>query len=411
MNRLSGMALGLMACVAAALVLAACQKPEQEPVVAETETAELVAEPGQDAADPYLWLEDVLGEKSLEWVRAENARTLEVLQSDPRFDDVEARALGIYNATDKIVYADRFGDEMHDFWRDDVNVRGVWRKTSVDAYTSGSPIWETVLDIDALAQAEGRNWVYKDRDCLVSAGRCLVHLSDGGTDSIVLREFYMQDGGFVEGGFESPNAKQWVAWLDQDTLMIATGFGPETINTSGYPRQIRLWTRGTPLSEARLLFEGPADDAFAFPVVHRRQDGTHALVQQGPDFFSQTLRLLNQDESLTRLALPDDVSLQGFMGQTMIFSLRSDWEVAGQVFPAGSVVSAHVGDLADGAPQASLQIVYAPDAISSVDSVTIARDRVYIALLSNVTGRLIAAEPSERDWKDDTPRVQKSATG
>ena len=196
----------------AALLTSACDTGGREPAQTEThadggdsgmETAVL----RETATDPYLWLEDILGEKSLDWVRAENARTVSVLQADPRFEAVESRALGIYNATDRIVYAERMGDEMHDLWRDETNVRGVWRKTSVDAYAAGSPIWETVLDIDALAKAEDRNWVYKGRSCLMSAGRCMVRLSDGGTDSVVLREFDVAGKRFVEGGFESPNSK------------------------------------------------------------------------------------------------------------------------------------------------------------------------------------------------------------
>jgi prolyl oligopeptidase len=382
----------------AAVSLGACDTTEREPVKVHSPVAAETEVIVTESTDPYLWLEDVLGEKSLDWVRAENARSLGVLQADPRFETAEARALGIYNATDKLVYADRMGDEMHDFWRDENNVRGVWRKTSVDAYASGSPIWETVLDVDALAEAEGRNWVYKGRNCLISAGRCVVSLSDGGTDSVILREFDLANMQFVEGGFESPNAKQWVDWLNADTLMIATDFGPDSINTSGYPRQIRLWNRGTQLSEARQVFEGPATDAFEFPLVSHRDDGTHALVMQGPDFFTQTLYLLNENETLTPLLLPQDVSMQGFMDDRLIVSLRSDWVVGDETVVSGSVVAINIADLVSGTPEASLQVVYAPDAVSSVQSVTVTRDRIYIALLSNVTGRLLTAMPGGEAW-------------
>jgi len=389
--------------VLALLGLSACDGGTPQAVPPESSAIAGVEASGADPAnpapeDPYLWLEDVQGEQALAWVRAENARTLGVLEADPRFDRIEARALGIYNATDKIVYADRMGAEMHDFWRDETNVRGVWRRTSVEAYASGAPIWETVLDIDALAEAEGRNWVYKGRECIASAQRCLVQLSDGGTDSVVLREFDIANKRFVEGGFESPDAKQWAAWLDADTLMLATDFGPGTMNTSGYPRQVRLWPRGAPLHEARLLFEGPDSDAFEFPVVSRRDDGTHALVLQGPDFFTQTLHLVNGDETLTRLPLPRDVSLEGFLGDRLLASLRSDWTVGGMTFASGSVVSVKVGDLVRGAPEASLQTIYAPDPASSVEDVTVTRDRVYLALLTNVTGRLLVASPALDGW-------------
>lgn len=384
------------------LLLGACGKSDSEAVKVEiTKTEPLpdaVETTVEVAADPYLWLEDVLGDESLEWVRTENARTLEALESDPRFGQLEGRALGIYNATDKIVYASRYGDEMHDMWRDEENVRGVWRKTSVEAYATGNPIWETVLDIDALARHEDMNWVYKGRDCLVSAGRCMVRLSDGGTDSMVLREFDVSKQRFTEGGFETPDAKQWVDWLDEDTLMIATDFGPESINTSGYPRQVRLWDRGTSLSDARLLFEGPASDAFEIPSVSHRDDGTHALVQQGPDFFTQTLHLLAADETLHALPLPRDVSFQGFMGDQLIALLRSDWAVGEVTASAGSVISVQLDDLVNGTPQASLKTVFAPDAVSSAESVTVTRDRIYVALLSNVTGELIMASEIDGAW-------------
>lgn len=213
-----------LACVFATMfLLGACGK--QEPETVEVEVMASQVNPAE--SDPYIWMEEVLGDEALDWVEAENARTLGVLESDPRFRQVEERALGIYNATDKIVYADRHGDEMHDLWRDEDNVRGVWRKTSVEAYAAGNPIWETVLDIDALAEHEGRNWVYKGRTCLMSAGRCLVSLSDGGTDSVEMREFDVNKRQFVEGGFTLPDAKQSAAWVDQDTLMIASDFGPE----------------------------------------------------------------------------------------------------------------------------------------------------------------------------------------
>jgi len=389
--------------VAVVLILSACQSSETDPVIAEMQKTEMqTTEPGQSAddpdADPYLWLEEVLGEKSLDWVRAENERTLSVLESDPRFHELEAQALAIYNATDKIVYADRYGDEMHDLWRDEKNVRGVWRRTSVEAYAAGAPIWETVLDIDALAAREGRNWVYKGRTCLMSAGRCIVQLSDGGTDSVVLREFNVETGQFVEGGFESPNSKQWVSWMDENTLMIATGFGNETYNTSGYPRQIRLWDRDTPLEQARLLFEGPASDALESPLVSHRDDGTHAMVMQVPDFFTERLHLVNENESLSTLTLPEDIAFQGFIGDRLIALLRSNWIVGAETVPAGSVVSANLQDLVDGRPQASLRTVYTPDDISSVQTVTVTKDRVYLTVLSNVTGRLLKASIRDNDW-------------
>ena len=402
MNNISRLTISI---VIAALITG-CQPADTE--VAETDASE--AEPeaialesavetaGETDKDPHLWLEEVLGEEALDWVKAENARTLEVLEADARFGNLQDRALSIYNATDKIVYADRFGDEMHDLWRDETNVRGVWRKTSVDAYADGAPIWETVLDIDTLAAAEDRNWVYKGRTCMMSANRCLVQLSDGGTDSVVLREFNTKTGQFVEGGFETPNSKQWASWFDEDHLLLATEFGEDSMNTSGYPRQIRLWERGTPLEEAQLIFEGPESDAIEFPLISRRDDGTHAFVLQIPAFFTETLHLIQEDLSLKTLQLPEDVSFQGFLGDQLIALLRSDWTVGEMTAAGGSVVSVELDDLLEGTPGNSLQTIYSPDDVSSVESVTVTRDRVYISILSNVTGKLLKAEVSDSGW-------------
>lgn len=393
--------------VAMIAMLSACQQSDPEPTTTQMPTTEAAPpEPAEalqsTSEDPHLWLEDVLGERSLEWVRTENERSLKLLEADPRFQELQARALAIYNATDKIVYANRYGDEMHDLWRDEKNVRGVWRKTSVEAYAAGAPIWETVLDIDALAESEGHNWVYKGRSCLMSADRCMVQLSDGGTDSVVLREFNVEKKQFVEGGFESPNSKQWVSWLDENTLMIATGFGDDTYNTSGYPRQIRLWDRGTPLEAARILFEGPATDAVEAPLVSHRADGTHAMVVQIPRFFTETLHLVNEDESLSTLALPEDVSFQGFMGTRVIVLLRSEWTPGTQPVPGGSVISVDLADLVAGKPQASLELIYSPDAVSSVEGVTVTKDRIYISILSNVTGKLLVSSPVDGGWTTGT---------
>src|SRR5262249_55042040 len=141
------------------------------------------------------------------------------------------------------------GDHYYNFWRDDKHPRGLWRRTSLAEYRKPEPRWEVVLDLDALAAAEKESWVWQGATFLRPAcERCLVSLSRGGADAAVVREFDARARAFVKEGFTLPEAKSDVSWRDRDCLLVGTDFGPGTLTTSGYPRLIKEWRRGTPLA-------------------------------------------------------------------------------------------------------------------------------------------------------------------
>ncbi|WP_247119187.1 prolyl oligopeptidase family serine peptidase [Kordiimonas marina] len=373
------------------------------------------AEPADSAQmtdkDPYLWLENVEGKKALDWVHMENKRSLGVLEADPRFEKLKARALKDYDAKDKIAYGQLLGGAVHNFWQDSSHVRGIWRRTSMKSYASKEPKWITLIDFDKLAKEEGQNWVYKGRDCLApDFGRCLIRLSHGGADAVVVREFDAVTKQFVKDGFVTPESKQWVSWIDRDTLMIATDFGKEadgssSMNESGYPRQVRIWKRGTPLSDAKLILNADMKTVFNFPMASHRPDGTYTGVIQGPDFFTQIIYLLKdktddtQEPELKQLDLPRDIDFKGFFGGRMIIQMRKDWTVGGKTAPAGSLISVLVTDLMADDPARSLAVIYAPDDHSSIDGVSIGKDRIFLSVLHDVTGKLITATPTGDGWQ------------
>src|SRR6056297_3283711 len=123
----------------------------------------VLAATGSMAADddPYLWLEEVAGEKAVEWVEDRSAEDTAELEKVPEFDPIHQRLLEILNSRDRIPYAGFRGEWLYNFWQDEDHVRGVWRRTFLDSYVTGDPAWETVLDVDALAAAEEENWVFK----------------------------------------------------------------------------------------------------------------------------------------------------------------------------------------------------------------------------------------------------------
>ena len=251
--------------------------------------------------DSYLWLEEVEGDEALAWVRAQNERTLAALQSDPNYAEIEAAALEVLTAEDRIPYGSIRDGVVYNFWQDEANVRGVWRRTPIDSYRGDEPEWETILDIDVLAFTEDANWVFKGanvfRPPTGPATKALLSLSDGGKDAIVLREFDIASKSFVADGFITPEAKQGAVWVDDETVLIATDWGDEsepTVTESGYPFIVKRWTRGTPLAEATEVLRGTPSDVGVFPFTIELEDGGLLTgATQADSFFTSTLSLIH----------------------------------------------------------------------------------------------------------------------
>ncbi len=156
----------------------------------------------KESSDPFLWLEDVEGDKALTWVRGQNDRSLKQLTGDPRFDRFNKAALAILEDRSRIPLGSLRDGWIYNFWQDDVNVRGLWRRAARASYDTPTPEWHTLLDLDALAKKEGRNWVWKGVSCVLPPGElCMVKLSNGGKDASVNREFDLVKREFVAHGF------------------------------------------------------------------------------------------------------------------------------------------------------------------------------------------------------------------
>ena len=300
--------------------------------------------PGPDQ-DPYIYLEEARSEQALAWVEAENVRTLSVLEADPRFETLKAEALAIFDSEDRVPFVSFRPDGLYNFWQDKQNPKGVLRRTTIESYTSDDIAWETVLDVDALAAEEGREWVYKGSTCLPpDLNKCMIALSDGGEDATIMREFDMATKTFVEGGFELPEKSQGgIQWVDEDTLMVGRDFGEGTLTTSEYPFTTRMWKRGTDLADAPEIFRGEADDVWAGASQMRDNTGTvHATTAfRGVSFHEAEYFWLNPETNeWVKLDLPKKASPYGIVDGHMLMTTDVDWEVDGQVFPADSLIAA-----------------------------------------------------------------------
>lgn len=361
-------------------------------------------------ADPHQWLEDVTGDKQLDWVRAHNAKYLPELEAVPGFAQWQGKALAILQDPRRIAYptgASPSGvtaTHVYNFWRDQNHVRGIWRVSPRAAFDAGRPEWSTLIDMDALEANEQKNLQFSGATCFgADYARCLVRLSIGGKDAVEVREFDTKARRFVpasEGGFVSAEAKQSLAWVDENRLLVATAAGP--VSPSGYAREARLWQRGTPISDAKLLLTIGEADMSANVAAYGSGKDRRAVVQQALTFWTGRVHHVGMDGALTASPLPDDADFQFIAdvggGPRAFALLRTDF----QGIAAGTLVAYKVP--ASGA-MGTVMPVFTPGQTQAINGVDATGQAVYISLLDNVSANLLrmtleesGPSPAEPGW-------------
>ncbi|RSM78387.1 S9 family peptidase [Amycolatopsis sp. WAC 01375] len=342
--------------------------------------------------DPYLWLEDVTGEEALDWVRARNAEALEELAGGERFAGIRDEVREVLDADDRIPYIRRRGEYLYNFWQDSANPRGLWRRTTLEQYRLDTPEWELLLDVDALAEADGENWVWQGAAVLRPGyQRALVELSRGGADATVVREFDLAERRFVEDGFFVPEAKTRIGWIDRDRVYIGTDFGTGTLTSSGYPRLAKEWRRGTPLEEATVVFEGKPDDVSVSAHHDPTEGWERDFVYRSIDFY-RTERYLRTPGGLERIEVPEDAQTSSHR-EWLLIRLRSDWTVEGTTYPSGTLLAS--GFDAFMAGERTFTTLFTPDAHTSLEYWAWTHNHLLLSTLSDVRTELRVLTPSD----------------
>ena len=351
--------------------------------------------------DPYLWLEEVEGDAALQWVNSQNEITQARYTNSERFNETYQFLLDEYNSDDRIPYAYVQNGEMYNFWRDESNVRGIWRKTSIEKYQEEKVEWEVIIDVDQLAKDEDKNWVWRGADCLApNYERCLIRLSDGGKDAVVVREFNLISKSFIDDGFATLESKQYFSWVNQDQILIATNFGEGSMNESGYPSQVRLWDRNQDIGDAREVFQGDYQKIFSFPFSSIRPDGNYFGILEGPTFFTKVLYLFNNDE-LVKLELPLKMDVYGTYENLLIISLAENW----QGFDIGSLVAVNLDDaLAQNISVDSLTLLFEPSEKRFLRSVSIGANQILVSVLDNISGQVFQLQKVGSSWIENQVR-------
>jgi prolyl oligopeptidase len=351
-------------------------------------------------ADPYQWLEEVTGPAALDWVRERNAETLGQLSGPARFAELRDEVRQVLDADDRIPYVRRRGSYLYNFWQDAAHPRGLWRRTTLEEYRRAQPDWDVLIDVDALAEQEGENWVWQGSAMLRPGGyqRALVHLSRGGADASVIREYDVAGRRFVADGFAVPEAKTDAGWIDADRIYVGTDFGPGSLTTSGYPRVVKEWRRGTPLSEAAVVYEGKPDDvgvgAFHDPTEGFERD----FVVRNVEFFRSEW-FLRTGGDLVQLAVPPDAMVDVHR-EWLLIQTRSPWTVGGAVYPAGALLAARFEEFLAGGQE--LTMLFEPDPHTALSYHAWTRDYLILNMLHDVRSQLAVltppGEPGER-WQ------------
>jgi prolyl oligopeptidase len=347
--------------------------------------------------DPYLWLEEIGGKSALAWVEEQNARTMARFATAQFTADRDALT-AIFDRPDNIPYIGRRGGLVYNFWRDADHPRGIWRRTTMDIFRAETPFWDVLLDLDALAAAEGEDWVWGGATTLLPAhDRAMIRLSRGGSDACVIREFGLTRKAFIENGFHLPEAKGHAEWLDVNTLLLISAFGGETARTrSGYARTVRLWRRNSDPAEAPVLFEVPEENLAAGAMVDRTGRTERVWYTNQLSFFESETWIGDRNGPEQKLDLPSDAWV-GFHGDWFAVKTRSPWTVGGVTYAPDTLLGGALPALLAGAP--AVEVLFQPADRVALQHFFWCGRRLVLSVLDNLKPRYDLLLPSAAGWK------------
>jgi prolyl oligopeptidase len=341
------------------------------------------------------YLEEVTGDKALQFAKENNKISEERLKTDPRFQPTYNDIFKILSAKDKLPNFYIMHGEIFNLWQDDVHVNGIFRKSTISSFNSGHPEWQTVLDIDELSTKEGKNWVFKGIQCLEPEySNCLVSLSDGGRDATVLREFNLKTKEFVVNGFFIPESKTHAAWLDENTILVGDGTNPKKLTESGYPSQIKILKRGEDLAKAQVMFTCRPGSMSAY-VGSQLIDGVRntIVVDQMSFYESETYFVDFENNKLNKLPIPTSANYETIFKGQVLFTTRDGLDQ----YRAGSVLSFPLSELTR--YKVNITSVFKPTDHTVLESLNVSKGHLYIQALDEVKSKILQLTFQNGKWQ------------
>jgi prolyl oligopeptidase len=359
--------------------------------------------------DKYQWLEEIDGIQSLEFVKTQNKATIEKLSKEKAYSSIYKKSLEIFNSSDRIAYPEIRGQYVYNFWQDKNNERGIWRRCLLTNYNNGKYNWETLIDVDKLSKKDGIKWVFKGVTGLYpDFKKFLISLSNGGGDAVYTKEFDVDKKQFIKDGFNIDESKGSATYVDKNTLCVSSDFGEGTMTSSGYPRQTKLWKRGTLLKNAQLIYEGDSTDVAAWSGMLRDDKKNYIMVTKAITFFT-TKNMIWMDNKMITLDVPEDCSVKGILQNQLIVHLKSDWTVDSKTYKTGTLITLNFTELLKG--NKDIYVIVAPDKFSSLsESYATTKNRLLIILLTDVTSQMYSYVFTNGKWMHQKVKAPELGT-
>lgn len=386
--------------------------------IVKTELFSVYSFTDQPQIDPHLWLEDVLGKTALTWVERKNKQCIHAI-GDPTKTQTFKRILSILDSKDKIPHLYRIGGDgglFYNFWQDDKHVQGIWRKCTFESFRAGSPNWSTVIDFDALPPPTldtAKTWVWHGSKLLDEGpggvwDRALIKLSPGGSDADTCREFDLSTEKWVkpaDGGFAMPKAaKTRINYRSRNEVLVGTDFGGDksSLTDSGYPRVVKSWRRGTPITEAKTVYEVEQTDISASQYAYHDRGFVHEFQLRSITFYTSKYRYrmlpagalsattaAAETTKFADVLIPEDASLGTFAGMGLL-ELRTDWKPpsSGKTFGAGSLITAPMTHIMKN-DWSKVECLFEPTESMSLSSKTETKDYIILKVLTHVRTKLV----------------------
>ncbi len=340
--------------------------------------------------DPYVWLEDVEGVRALAWVAGQSAATLARV-ADASFAADRDALTALLDRPDNLPFVTRRGGLLYNFWRDAAHPRGLWRRTTLDSYRTAAPEWDTLLDLDALASAEGEDWVWSGAGTLPpSHERAIVRLSRGGGDAVVLREFDLPSREFVADGFVLAEAKSGAAWLDADTLLLSSALGAGMATNSGYARTVRRWHRGTAPEQAPVIFEAATESVRVWGEYDRADE--RVVLVEGIGFFDTKIWFGDRTGAKRLLETPTDAWVETHRDWLAIRP-RTTWTTGGATHSADTVLGIGLRAFLDG--DRAFTVLFEPGPRRAPQGFFWNDGDLVVSILDELRPRFLVASPND----------------
>lgn len=362
----------------------------------------------QAGVDALQWLEAPLDPSALAWAREQTQRSAAALEQSPSYAPILAELRSALQASAPVAPVSLLGPRALRLHRDAQHPHGLLQVARRSGGSLGA--WRTVLDVGALREKEGAPYELQwgsiggDVPCAPPTyARCMLRLSPGGADDAELREFDLDTGAFVDGGFRVPAARNMSAWIDADHLLIAHGRADGPRTAAGWAADVRVWRRGEPLDTAKTVYTAAPSDAILVLVHVGDASNARGLILRVIDYSTFEMKLVGTDGRVVDVALPTKLKpfgLLGAAGRHLVVQLAEPATIGGRTWAAETLLAY---DVTASDPARRVQAIYEPKPgeylNDTIMGLATTGAGVQFVLTRSLVPRLVAATPGPDGWR------------